>query len=108
MIYISDFTGTGGARSTVLTAYEEDQLVGYLKYMARSGCPVNKTMLRIFTTDIARKADRVTPWDEGTEASDGWARSFLTRHPELKTAKLVTLEDSRAKVTPDQVCSTHT
>ena len=102
-IYISGYTGTGGARDTTLTAYEEEQLVGYIKFMALSGCPVSKSMLQLMATDIARKANRVTRWDAGKEATDGWARCFPQRHPELKTARLVTLEDSRAKVTRDQV-----
>ena len=90
----------------MLTEVEEEQLASYLKYMALTGCPVNKVMLRIFATDIARKSYRSTQWDD-KEATDGWVRGFLKRHPDLKSSKLVTMEDARAKLSKDQVGPEH-
>ena len=89
--------GTNPGPCTALSYEEEKSLTEYLVYMANSGFPLTRTMVRAFTWEIAKRSNTDSRFNPNFGPGEHWWRLYKKRHPELTLRKVDMLQRSRAE-----------
>ena len=92
--YLGKTTSRKRGPQGVLTAEEEQALVGYLDKMIALGHPLNPSQLKLKVAEITQ--ERVTPFKDGIPG-ESWLKWFKNRHPQFIARVAQGLEMGRAK-----------
>lgn len=87
--------------STKFSAKQENTLVKWIKYMAKSGFPVSKETLMFSTEKLARECNVNFP--NGSMPGRKWYENFMKRHPEISQRTSQNLTVQRRCVTQENI-----
>ena len=93
------FTKAGGGHATELTVEEENVLINYIKFMAKSSHPISVIQIKAFAWAIVKKSGRPSRFNEDNGPSWKWWRGFKKRHhAEITLRKPNNLDRGRSRM----------